>query len=219
MLQYFIANIPNSRSSGEILSPAHFERQGRYCPVAIEAYLEKEAYDKKCTIGGFKLLLCHIEKRKNFIKYLQKNTDIKIIWINRKNVLAQYVSQQKAFQLKMWTTFNYSYDNKKFRTQCDFQLTINANDFLEYISFLKKCEVDAVELLQGHEFLNVNYEDLCDDQEKELNRISDFLGITIPTNATTPTRKTGVRPLSYTVTNYNELKLNFTGTEYEQFFE
>ena len=71
---------------------------------------------------------------------------------------------------------------------------------------------------QGHDKLEIYYEDLVANMETVCSEIMDFLGVPrhqLEANTLKQKKKT----LSETVKNYGELKSHFAGTQWEVFFD
>jgi hypothetical protein len=70
----------------------------------------------------------------------------------------------------------------------------------------------------AHPKLEVFYEDLAEDYQREMSRLVPFLGL--PDEPLTPqTHKQAQQPLPAAIANYTELKRQFAGSEWEVFFE
>jgi hypothetical protein len=74
------------------------------------------------------------------------------------------------------------------------------------------------EQFQSHPFYTVFYENLLRHQKRELDAIQSFLGVT-PRELPTITQHQNPDPLYRLIRNYDELKREFSSTEFAVFFE
>jgi hypothetical protein len=82
----------------------------------------------------------------------------------------------------------------------------------------RKWEVEYDQFFNDHPKLDVLYEDLAQDYEREMARIQAFLGVDY--QAVKPsTFKQSDQPLSKQIANYFELKKRFIDTPWAEFFE
>jgi hypothetical protein len=82
----------------------------------------------------------------------------------------------------------------------------------------RKSENEFAQLFAGHPLLDVHYEVLERDYQAEMERVQQFLGITVERLAVKTSRQSD-KPLSVSIANYHELKEQFRGTEWEEFFD
>ena len=66
--------------------------------------------------------------------------------------------------------------------------------------------------------IKISYEDLISDPNNQVQRLCDFLGITMPFTPRTNFRKQRQKSLRSVVTNYDALKMHFAGSEWAEFF-
>jgi LPS sulfotransferase NodH len=74
------------------------------------------------------------------------------------------------------------------------------------------------DLFKGHPTVEITYEDLVADSDNVVGRIETFLGVE-PAPMSTTLRRQNPEPLRELITNYDELRAAFAGTEHEAFFD
>lgn len=80
----------------------------------------------------------------------------------------------------------------------------------------EKSECDL--FFKDSQMIDVIYEDLSKDNESEMKRIQEFLGVNYE-SLKPSTYKQSSQPLSKSISNYFELKEKFQGTPWSKYFE
>ena len=73
-------------------------------------------------------------------------------------------------------------------------------------------------IFEGHDLLKLTYEDLVPDPKDEFDRILSFLGVT-PADLEVTTARQNPEPLEDLISNYDELRTAFQGTDYESLLD
>ena len=147
----------------------------------------------------------------------------KVIRLRRRNRLACMVSSSKAQRLQAWQWYTKDY------VKCKPWKHANPNIGFEPFVFKFEELVHTVKRNQRQEqsymgfekrfskILPVWYEDLVENWEREIQRITDFLG-THYVDVAPQTRKSGFG-VRATISNYDELRETCRNTQYEVFFD
>jgi hypothetical protein len=180
-------------------------------------FLEKCVYHKyptKIVAVGFKMFYVHAPRDTQWGRavwgYLAGRTDLRVIHLRRRNLLAALTSLKKAAETDQWV--NYSGAAQQNALPLDFEDT--RASFEQSMAW----EKEFAELFVGHPTFDLYYEDLTADFSAQMGGVQEFLGL--PVRDLTPaTSKRPSPPLSRQIANYDELKSQFTGTPWAVFFE
>ena len=178
----------------------------------IETKVFKE-YPKQISAVGFKLFYYHArnEAWEPIWPYLQKNQDVSIIHLKRRNILKTYLSEMRARQTGQWVNTTGSDTDQT-------AIALDYHDCLEKFTTVRAEEKKHDVFFENSCKLEVLYEDLISDYAGESDRIQKFLGV--DGRVLTPsTYKQTTRPLSKSISKYFELKEKFSGTEWAEFFQ
>ena len=169
---------------------------------------------KYISAVGFKIFYYHAQKGKEQAvwDYLKDTKGIKIIHLKRKNILQTYVSQETALKTNNWVSKGKSNNTNQPSIDLDYNLVLKA------FEKTRQREQEAEELFAEHQIINVIYEDIIKDYAKETKRIQDFLKVDYQPLYIS-TRKQSQKSLAEQIHNYEELKLKFSHTPWEEFFE
>jgi LPS sulfotransferase NodH len=169
-------------------------------------FFMKESFKKDThKASGFKLLYFQAEHNQLIFKYLKQN-DFRIIHLLRKNILRRYLSLEIAKKNNIWVQFDGDTVKKsKIKVECS-KIIEELNKTKEEQAYYSKQAKDFV-------FLKCEYENLCRDTKKELQKIQDFLKV--PKRDLKPQ---SVKQNSFSINeianNYEELKSTLKNTEY-----
>ncbi len=170
-------------------------------------------YPPQIAAVGFKLFYYHAREPElePIWAYLADAPDIKIIHIKRRNNLRTHLSRERAIRTDEWANVNGS-KSKEDPIELDYEKCLA--DFIETRAWENK--LDA--FFQIGAMFTVGYETLAGNIEREMGRVQNFLGV--GRRALAPaTRKQASKPLSAAISNYDDLKERFSGTQWEAFFE
>ncbi|MEL7086217.1 MAG: hypothetical protein AAF268_08770 [Cyanobacteria bacterium P01_A01_bin.3] len=150
--------------------------------------------------------------------WIEANTDIKIIFLTREDLLAYYTSFVLALKTGTWGVAG-----AKQRAKAEKERKKNRTVRLEYDKCLaafekrKRLNDYALERCKNHDILKVSYEDVTSDLHNSLLRSQEFLGLA-PQELEVRSSRQQVRPLSDVISNYQELKEQFASTEWSYLF-
>ena len=190
MLSTLLNSHPRLLCHGEILAAPHesagpyheLRKQGadiddwlrKYRQEHPGAYLYDVCFNPaghQCVGFKFKLEESLAEAYKHFRDLLVADTDVKIIHLQRKNILDKYISLQMTKQSGV-----FSIRSSKQRPKLQ-PFVIDIPDFIAYVREDRQRYDAAIELFGNHRCLDVTYEELCESRPEALARIQDFLGL------------------------------------------
>lgn len=166
----------------------------------------------KVSINGFRYFHNHLVNpyRKDVLNYFINNKNLKIINLQRNNLLKSYLSIVLAKKNKLWWTHKSIFINTK--------VNLDYEKCVEFFLQIKK-EVGYYNGFFSHsDKLDVYYEDLNNNKDKEIKRILEFLGSNQEI-LNSPMKKINKRDLKEVISNYSELKKKFKDTPWINFFE
>lgn len=170
-------------------------------------------YPRQISAVGFKMFYYHArdDSRQPVWPFLQSQRDLRVIHLKRSNTLDVIVSEKKAFMTDRWV-------NNIGAKEQPFSISLDYNECLQRFSREEQMQEEGDAYFAGSHMLEVFYEDLAADYEREIGRVLDFLGVSRePVRPST--YKQSSQRLSEAISNYWELKGMFSGTEWENFFE
>lgn len=143
---------------------------------------------------------------------LRADTDVKVIHLVRDNLLERYLSQHIAVEVT--NVFNVQTEAPPEKVV----VRLDAERCEEDFARTARRQEWTRRTFQGHETLELTYEELVADTEAVQNHVADFLGVERRPVAAR-TRRLRRDPLDEVIENFDELARHFEGTEYERFFE
>ncbi|MGF1550001.1 MAG: Stf0 family sulfotransferase [Sphingomonadaceae bacterium] len=165
-------------------------------------------HPRKRGAVGFKLLYSQFLLRERALRGLLADQDIKIIHLERRNLVETYMSFIDVQRRGM----NYSRDPSRIR-----KLEPTRIDPEHCLKKLKQLEIYRAiveDYFRDHDRLQVYYEDLLDRPEEGDRRICDFLGVE-RRRLSQRSVKLAKGSLADRIANYEELKARLNGTPWE----
>jgi hypothetical protein len=162
---------------------------------------------------GFKLLYSHarVGKPQAIWQYLSQMPDLKVITLQRDNLLHSYVSLEVAYRTNEFIVL----DPKRPRPKI--KLTIDETHCREYFQKIQKWQREAARLFKNTPQLKISYEDLVTHQDKNLQKVQTFLGVPVR-ELHCAVQKQNKRPMRDIITNYSALKKAFAKTKWQAYF-
>lgn len=210
---------------GEILRdqsffPARFAEfgnsQGLFQRDPVE-FIESKVYRKyppHVAAVGFKIFYRHAPRETAWgqavWRYLAEQKSIKVIHLKRRNLLKAQLSRQKAAGTKEWIKYSAEKQHSA--------ITLTYDDALARFTQTRQWETEYAALFAEHPLLDVYYEDLAADFSNQMARLQSFLQVA-PEPLEPTTQKRPSLPLSAQIANYEELKSQFQGSPWAEFFE
>lgn len=187
----------------------------------LTQYVEQELYGqypKNIEAVGFKLLYLHMEKnkeveqwRQEILKSIHNFDNIKIIHLQRNNLLKACLSSAIAIRDNRWIV------NNKNNLKDIEPIELSSEQCLRYFEEVQSHKNKYTNLLNGYPMIDIYYEDLSINSNDVTKQIQNFLGIEVQ-ELKTATKKIIQSPLSSQINNYYELKEKFINTPYEEYF-
>jgi len=197
----------------------------RYIQILKAFYAADSALDisPAVTYMGFKFFYNH-QPLKNFnglddsspghkfLSYLINLKDLKIIHLQRRNLLKCYTSLVLAKKERDWFS-SEDLKNKITKVKIDFE---------DFKYFVKK-RIRAISLyktfFKGCDMISIYYEDLVSNQLAQLNRLLQFLGVSVrPLSLSFPSYQMHPEHISNYISNYSSLKECCNNTNLREFF-
>ncbi len=143
-----------------------------------------------------------LKRYSGITKIISEDKDLKVIFLLRKNILAQYISHQIVLkQTGITLAFNDSEIPNINR------ITLDLNECVSYIRDVIARQKKAEEIYNGHRSLYLFYEDIIENSSNVNIAHTDlqlFLGVSV-TKLSSPTKKIVRERLDNIVTNYDEI--------------
>lgn len=198
---------------GEVLHNEHFDSDPAFAADPwgwLQAFWNSGGKPKK----AFKMFFTdcweedfHPEHR--HIWDLIDGAEVGFVFLTRENLLALWVSMVIAQQTGVWNVF-------KPREQAAPAVALNVATLERRLSWYENGMARMVSHFSRHPAYHLTYEGLFSDLEGHLRQIQDFVGLQ-PKNLNGYCLKMETRPLSESITNYDEVALALKGTRFERF--
>ncbi len=179
-------------------------------------FVEKKVYKKfprQIAAVGFKIFYYHAQngKQQQVWDYLRDQKTIKVIHIKRRNILRTHLSRKLAALTDTWVNTD---DSRRSRQVLDLDYDECLKDFVQTRAWERSYDA----LFSDHAVVEVYYEDLASNYAALMLDVQKYLGV-VPEVVAPQTYKQASRLLSEVITNYDELKARFSGSDWESFFE
>lgn len=161
---------------------------------------------------GFKVFYYHARNAPHVAvwDYLARDTDILVIHIRRRNILAQFLSLQLAHMTDVWAIGEARRPDAP-------PIPLEPEACRRHFEWVRTLECEADAFFANHKVLRMEYEALVADQGREQSRVQSFLGLDEQA-ISAKTRRQRTVPLSQGIANFDELEREFRGTEWAEFF-
>jgi LPS sulfotransferase NodH len=208
MLLSFLNSHPAICTRGEVLARLN-GKDGKKC-VARNFSKEPRYIQAK----GIKVFYYHPQDDKSGAIWaeLVNMKDLHVIHLKRKNILRTLLSRKLAGVQDVW------YKIKDTPGEKPISVEFTKEELEKGFQQTRRREKEGDEIFSKHAKIEVFYEDLVCDPEKEFVKITDFLGLN-QVNPKTNLKKQNPQKASILIRNYTELKSAFTGTPWEPFFD
>jgi len=190
-------------------------------------------YSHNIKAVGFKMV--YETRHPEVLEYIKNKMDIKVIHLQRKNLLRVYLSDTIASTTNTWHILSKEHEQfvkdigaeSRVRIIEKNDLPVSADDFKIALKY-KDCLKEFIKIsnytkkfknyFKPEQVLNIYYEDLLVNFNEEIRKVQDFLGVEYRV-LTSRFIKINRKKLSDTISNYTELKEKFAGSKWEVFFE
>ncbi len=181
-------------------------------PVAFLKTRVFHRFPASIAAVGFKLFYYHAQDSRRIIwNHLKERRDIHIIHLKRKNSLRTLLSRKKAHMTDKWTNLTGPEPDA-------LSIELSPAECLEQFVWTRAMWREYDDFFRDHPRMDLFYEDLMADHEREGRRVQEFLGVSLR-RLRPNTYKQARLPLPEAIVNYAELKNHFKGTEWAVFFE
>lgn len=189
-------------------------RQFQSDPIS---FLEQRVYGNfpgHIRAAGFKIFYYHAQEPawEPLWPYLEAHTEIKVLHVKRRNYLKTLLSRQRAFLTDEWVRRSPG------TAQPAAPIPLSYAECLEEFTKTRAWEAEFDTRFAAHDRYDVVYEELARDHPGEMRRIQAFLGVPHQDVAPATVKQSARVSLSDAISNYAELKEQFSGTEWAPFF-
>lgn len=208
MLVSFLNSHPNVYSEGEVLSRLN----GQSWERILKKSFSSQAFFVRAK--GFKIFYYHPQDGDSTAVFdaLSSMPDLHIIHLKRRNILRTIISRKLAEAQGVWKSYNCFGKGQRFDA-----ISLTPNELLKGFKETREWEKRGESKFRHHPVLDIFYEDLVAEPSETFKRITDFLEVryVFPKTWLKKQNSHGVRS---SLTNYDELKNFFDGTEWASFF-
>ena len=181
----------------------------------------KVGFDSEKSTKGFLLKI-----KTGLHKKIRTNEKIKIIYLKRDNLLDIYLSTAMSQLFGCYEKKERGIDLKdavKVRENMK-PIGLHKENLINFFKFWDDQHKKTQKILESSQLniIKINYSDLCNNQEKTMEKIYDFLEIENSLPHFTSGRgkeKLDPRKISFSIRNYSELKRAFESTPWIEFFK
>ncbi len=179
-------------------------------------FMEQEIFGRfpdEIRAVGFKIFYYHARANgwERLWAQLEATKPLRVIHIKRRNMLKTHVSRKRAAQTDIWTDTTGS-------ARAAQPLILDYAECLADFERTRAWEAEYDARFADHPLLEIIYEDLARDDEREMRRVQDFLNVAYQDLKPDTFRQSG-ESLQRAIANYDELRAQFAGTPWEAFFE
>lgn len=136
-----------------------------------------------------------------FFDYLFNNKDIKIIFLDRENLLRRFISDEIAISTTTWQCRKSKGDEQIEPIDVKF----NSDKFLRNVISYNERKEFYIEKFKQHNVHHITYERLLSNFDNELEQIQKFLNVDV-INLKPDTKKQINKPINEIITNYSEME-------------
>ncbi|MCA9917730.1 MAG: sulfotransferase domain-containing protein [Anaerolineales bacterium] len=159
-----------------------------------------KAYPAPVQAVGFRLFYEHGWHRTWMpLWHYLRDEGVKIIHLQRRNLLDRYLSFQLAMRSNIWIKLKDAPDNH------NAPIVLDPQDCFNNIKYSEQLRAERAEFFSNNLVLNVAYEDLQADFDGETAVIQQFLGVS-PQALTAKTKKQTTKQKRELIANYDELR-------------
>lgn len=178
----------------------------------LKKYIYHE-YPNNIQAVGFRFFYHQVDRFKTVFKYLFSLKGIKIIHLKRMNLLDNLISLKLARKTRIWSSLVKP--RKKI-----IKINLDYNECLEYFKNATFIRNKYDGLLKNKSCIDVHYEQLIKNTQKEISKLLNFLNIpNIPKKSLNCSLiKQNLYKPQEVVTNYKQLKNQFKNSQWSKFF-
>jgi len=154
-----------------------------------------------------------LDRYRELAWYIRDHADIRVIMLQRKNVLRRYISEQISHRVynKVFNVLNKEQKPEKQAIDLDY------DELLQEFEYNDQLYDKYERMFERNPMLDLSYERLAADPHECATDVMDFLNLEhLPLKIRT--QRLHANPVSELLSNYDELLEKFRGTRYEHFF-
>jgi LPS sulfotransferase NodH len=209
LLLSFLNSHPNIFAEGEIFARLH----GADATARLRAAFGRQPRHVKAK--GFKIFYYHPldAKAEDLWNELERRADIRVIHLRRENTLRTLLSRKIAGMKDSWTGTRFDTADTGSK-----RVTMTAEELAEGFRQTREWEESAAKRFRLHPMLHVTYEELVRNPTRVHAELVNFLDAP-PSSPSTALRQQNPERLRELISNYDELKQYFAGSQWEPYFE
>lgn len=167
---------------------------------------------------GFKIFYYHPQdvEESPIWDQLQAMRDLRVIHLKRRNYLRAEISSRIAYTTGVYGVRSDT-EFKKYKQVLQ-PVLFQPDELARLFQKNQEWELEGEKRFADHDRIELLYEDLASNFEREYRRVLEFLGIDFHPPRV-DFKKQSAKNMREQVSNYQELKSAFTGTRWEHFFE
>jgi LPS sulfotransferase NodH len=171
------------------------------------------SYPARLKAIGFKMFYYHATEGswEPVWPWLEAQTELRVLHIKRRNILKTHLSREKAQVTNSWV-------NQTGQAEKPVSIPLDYEALKADFEQTRAYEDEFDGRFAHHPLHELIYEELAADYAGAMGPVQAFLGVE-PEPVAPSIYKQSSQPLSEAITNYDELKARFRGTEWELFFE
>jgi LPS sulfotransferase NodH len=190
----------------------------------IQDIIFKKYSDNKKAVG-FKIHYDQGQQYKSVLKYITNDPYVKIIFLNRQNMLETFLSKKLAYKTGVWfvikdedVQFIKNMGIHKYSTIEEYQnktnkISIDPKEFEEYHKNIIYWKNHYENMFTNNQKYHITYEDILNKQDETINGLLKFLEVK-QEHLNTPLIKQQSNPLHEVIINYKELETYFSNSIY-----
>lgn len=164
---------------------------------------------------GFKIFYYHPLDGENcpLWQELAGMSDLGVIHLKRRNIMKTLLSRKMAARDHAWQCVSTPEPAEKKPA-----FAIDSEELRQGFVRTREWETNAGKMFAAHRLIDLYYEDLVADPQAAFKRVTDFLGLPyrLPKSKL---RKQNLLSLREMLINYDQLQAEFSGSEWESFFD
>lgn len=173
-------------------------------------------YPKSIKAVGFKIFYNHPlgEDNPYLWNTLINMRDLHVIHLKRRNILRTLLSLKLALQSEKWVKYHSDSNDSITNKTVSFDFDSLEAGFTQ----TRQWEIKGDEMFKDHPIITIYYEELVENPEETVSKVTDFLGLP-PCHTSTYLVRQNPEKTSDLIDNYEELKDRFSGSPWESFFD
>lgn len=210
LLMSYLNSHPEIVARGEVVQ----RLEGRDPRVVVSETLSRRPFGVRAK--GFKLFYYHPLDAPDggLWEYLERMRSLHVIHLRRRNLLRVLISREIAGREDIWIQQN----GAPSRDGTDKAVTIPVERLEAGFIETRRWEQETERRFADHPFHEVYYLDLVSRPREAFRGVTDFLGLD-PVEPATSLRRQNPQSIRELLSNYDEARAAFAGTEWEAFFE